>query len=347
MTQETTSDIMELRTTKRKEASLMSHYTHLTIDEREKAMLFLSQGLSFRKIAKLLGRSPSTISREIKRNAKWNGEYSADYAKKKYAKRREVCHKHYVFENAEAVDYVIERLKLHWTPEEIAGRAKLDNEDLSFSYASIYRAIKSNLLPKSLKSYLRRGNKYRNHKPNGRKSKFEGCRSISERSEEINQRLTFGHWEGDSVLGTRKSKARLAVLVERKSGFYVALKLKDGTSETYIDTVSKYFKDNFNQAAFKSFTVDRGSEFSLFNKFEELIGSPIYVCDPYAPWQRGSNENTNGLLRFFFPKKTTSFDDVSDEQIAYVVSLINNRPRKRLNWASPQEVFSNFLLHLD
>ena len=314
----------------------MSHYTHLTTDEREHAMIMLTEGFSFRAIARKLKRSPSTISREIKRNAKKNGEYSANHAQELCHHRRKECGPSYIFADPEAAEYVIQRIKMKWTPEQIAGRAKSEKYHTTFSFVTIYRAIAHRVLPISLHREMRFKSKRKSHKPYDKRGKIQDTISIRERPSFVENRKSIGHWESDTVLGQRKTGV-IGTHVERKTGFLIAFKLDDRTDNAFnratiaaLSTIPPKYK--------KSLTVDHGTEFIHHKDLATQTNMKIYFCDTYSPWQRGTNENTNGLLRQFFPKGT-SFYSITQESLDYVVSLINNRPRKRLGWRSPQEVF--------
>ncbi|HWR22596.1 MAG TPA: IS30 family transposase [Feifaniaceae bacterium] len=316
----------------------MGHYRHLTTDERESTMALRSQGLSLRAIARKLKRSPATISREVRRNSKADGQYSSDYAAKRYCKRRKHCCPKRIMENPDLAQLVADKLRMKWSPEQIAGRLALEKYPVRFSYATIYRAIDQHVLPHSLKKELRFKSKYKRHKDDDRRGKRDGVTSISERPEAVNNRSEVGHWESDTVLGKRKT-GRIGTHVDRKTGLLVAFKLAGGTPEEFAAATIAAFSA-FPLAARRSFTVDRGFEFARYEWITEKLCMPVFFCDPYSPWQRGTNENTNGLLRQFFPKKT-SFAPITDEALAHVVALINSRPRKRFGWKSPQEVFSS------
>lgn len=314
----------------------MGHYHHLTTEERERTMVLRGQGLSLRAIARKLTRSPSTILRELDRNSKADGQYSCDYAAKQYRKRRKRCCPKRIMADPALAPLVAEKLLLKWSPEQIAGRFALDHYPVRFSYATIYRAIDQHVLPHSLKKELRIKSKYKRHKTDDRRGKRDGVTSISERPAAANERTEVGHWESDTVLGQRKT-GRIGTHVDRKTGFLVAFKLSGGTPEEFAWATIAAFT-LFPPQARKSFTVDRGFEFARHEWIKQVLSMPVFFCDPYAPWQRGTNENTNGLLRQFFPKKT-SFAPITDEVLSHVVALINNRPRKRLGWKSPQELF--------
>lgn len=317
----------------------MGHYQHLTTEQRENIMVLVGQGLSIRATARIVGCSASTLSRELRRNCKADGTYSASYAAKAYKKRRKRCRKPHIMSNPEAAAYVIERLQRRWTPEQIAGRARLEKFPVSFSFATIYRAIDQRILPYALKKLMRFKCKYKKHKSNDKRGVMQDILSIHERPASVETRKRIGHWESDTVLGQRKTGA-IGTHVERKTGFLIAFKLDSGTSEEFTARTISCFA-TLPPKVRKSFTVDRGKEFTLHEHLSEALEMPVYFCDPYCPWQRATNENTNGLLRQFYPKKT-SFASISDEDLAHTASLINNRPRKRLGWRSPAELFPHF-----
>ena len=318
----------------------MGHYQHLTTDERERIMVLNAQGLSKRTIGKELNRSHSTISRELNRNHRFNGSYSAAWALKKYQKRRRRCHKKLIMSNKDIANYVIERLQLKWTPEQIAGRAKKDKCPFYFSFSTIYRAIDKRLLLFSPKQMRFKGIVNRKRKPDDKRGKMQGITSIDKRPAIANNRKRRGDWESDSVLGTRRTGA-IGTHVDRKTGYLVAFKLEGLSSTEYVERTVEAFKQ-IPQKYRKTFTVDHGKEFTNHRDLARFLNMPVYFCDPCSPWQRGTNENTNGLLRQFFPKKT-SFASITDEVLECVVALINQRPRKRLGWKTPAEVFFNGL----
>ena len=316
----------------------MSPYTHFTLEERELSMVLIAQGFSLRAAARKLNRAPSTLCRELQRNSNKNGSYSAIAADKRYHKRRIICgRKTKAFLNDKVKEYVSEKLMLGWSPEQISGRAKLDNEPFLISYNTIYRAIEKGILPKQFRLLLRiKRIKNRKRKTNDKRGKIANTKSISERPMGANQRLEFGHWESDTVLGKRKTGC-IGTHVERKSGFLIAFKLEHRRDNLFNEATIKAFSaipDIFK----KSFTVDNGSEFYSHEDLTAKTNMAVYFCDPYSPWQRGSNENTNCLLRQYFPKGS-SFADISNERLAEVVNLINNRPRKRFGYKTPLEIF--------
>ena len=319
----------------------MCHYTHFTTEERELSRVLKAQGFSVRAIARTLNRTASSVSREFRRNSKADGTYSAHYADKLYRARRKNCGRKPKLKSQALRDHVIARLLLRWTPEQIAGRAKLDKEPFSISYSTIYRAIDSGVLPRQLKKIMRFKWKYKKHKPDEKRGKIPDTVSIHKRPRGAENRSRYGHWESDTVLGMRKTGC-IATHVERKCGFLVAAKLSDRQDNAFTNATIKAF-DDIPEKLKKSFTVDNGKEFAAHKELAAATGMKVYFCDPYSPWQRGTNENTNGLLRQFFPKGT-SFADITDVMLAEVVDLINNRPRKRLGYLSPAEVIHKFFL---
>ena len=319
----------------------MNHYTHLTIDEREKARVLLELGFSLRAIARKLNRAVSTISREIRRNQKKNGEYVAHIAQKKSNLRKRKCGRNAVLATDSVMRaYVLERLTWCWTPEQIAGRAKLENQPFSFSFVTIYRAIDAGVLPKKLKKIMRFKRKYKKHKSTDLRGKIQGTTSIHERPAGANDRSELGHWESDTVLGSRNTGC-FATHVERKTGFLVACYLPQQKSAPFNTATTSAF-EKLPKACKKSFTTDNGKEFTNHQKLKQFTGMDVYFCDPYSPWQRGLNENTNGLLRQFFPKRS-SFANMNLNFLQAIVSLINHRPRKRFGFLSPIEMLHRHL----
>ena len=316
----------------------MSHYTHFTTEERELSRELKALGYSICQIAVRLGRNKSSVSREFKRNSNKDGSYSAHTADDRYKQRRKRCGRKPMLQPDSPVkEYVIEKLSLDWSPDEISHRAKLDNEAFSISYNTIYRAIESGIISKKLRNHLRiKRIKNRKAKANDKRGKIADRVMISDRPECINNRIEVGHWESDTVLGKRNTGC-IATHVERVTGYLIAFRLPNLKDDIFrIKTVDVFKK--LPAALKKSFTVDNGNEFRSHSELAAQTGMDIYFCDPYSPWQRGSNENTNGLLRQYFPKGT-SFKDFSDDYFESVVDLINNRPRKRLGYRTPAEVF--------
>lgn len=181
--------------------------------------------------------------------------------------------------------------------------------------------------------------KHQKCKTEDKRGKIPNTTPISERPAGAENRTRFGHWESDIVLGMRETGC-FGTHVERKSGYLVAFKIDDRQDNAFNKATIQAFSDIPNKLK-KSFTVDNGKELAAHQELAEATGMKVYFCEPYSPWQRGTNENTNGLLRYFFPKGT-SFADISDDYLQNIVELINNRPRKRLNYLSPYEVLKKF-----
>lgn len=320
----------------------MSVYTHLTLSEREYLEVSLGNGKSLRQIAAALGRSPSTISREIRRNwSRKENRYHHWNANNRYKHRRKRCHrKNNLTRNPEAFAFVLEKLLQFWSPEIIAGRWNKDHSD-KISLRSIYRAVRAGAFPgvKASTHFRRKGKLYANQKKSYTRF-FDS--SIHDREEIIELRGRLGDFEGDTVYGS-VGKGYLVTAVDRRSRFTVAAIAPDKT----IESTNAAFLEAFRREKLfdpLTLTLDNGTEFLGFKELERTVGLKVYFADPHAPWQRGSNENVNGLLRFFFPRGT-DFSNVSDLQLSSVLHLINHRPRKCLGFLSPYEVVLQ-LLHL-
>ena len=317
----------------------MCHYTHFSTEERELSRVLKAQGLSIRAIARILNRSPSSVSREFRRNSYSDGTYAAHHADKLYQKRRKNCGRKPKLKTGAARDYVLEKMALRWSPEQIAGRARRDKKSFSISFPTIYRAIDTGILPPQLKKIMRFKWKHKKCKGQDKRGKIPDTTPISKRPAGAENRSRYGHWESDTVLGMRKTGC-FGTHVERKSGYLIAFRIDDRQDNAFNTATIKAFSSVPDKLK-KSFTVDNGKEFAAHKELSDATGMKVYFCDPYSPWQRGTNENTNGLLRQFFPKGT-SFANISDDDLQHIVDLINNRPRKRLGFRTPLEVLYKF-----
>ena len=311
----------------------MSH-THFTIKEREGIFKFLVQGKNFTEIAEKLGKNKSSVSREVKRNST-NGEYSPFEAQRLYKSRKSRCGAKNKLKGSILLLLIQELLKHGWTPEQIAGRAKLKNW-FNISFKAIYSSIRKGfLLTDTVKLLPRTGKK----KPNGFQEKrgtIPDKKMIEERPKEANTRSELGHFESDTIVGSGKQGAILTYVC-RKSRFLVAELMQDRRSITFNHATIENFK-YFPSHLLKTFTSDNGKEFSNFKELEKKLGVKCYFANPYHSWERGTNENTNGLLRRYFPKGT-DFKNLTKEKVNRAVWAINNRPRKCLGWKTPQEIF--------
>ena len=317
-------------------------YRHFSAKERHTLMYLLQMHLSFREISRRLGRHHTTISREVKRNGRRLGCYLDAPAHRWAVVRRRYPRHTRRRSNQRLLVYVMERLRQDWSPETIAERLKVDHprsRQLRISPEGIYRWIYEDAAQGgSLYQHL-----LRRHKKRRRQCYYGSGRgliphrvSIHDRPESIEYRVRFGHWEGDTVEGA-KGTGGVATHVERKSRLLVAGKLDDKRAETFSRAITHAFRAMPKKWR-KTLTVDNGKEFAGFKKIEKATGMNVYFADPYAPWQRGTNENTNGLLRHYFPKGI-DWRKVTHQMLATVVEKLNNRPRKCLNYRTPNEVF--------
>lgn len=332
----------------------MSHYTHLSIEEREKLYLMLNQGIRIRKIAAALNRSPSTVSREIQRNKIYFKPYSPSIAQRRYQNRRKHCGRKRILLSPDVKEKVRELIQdKHWSPEQISFRLKFEHSPICISYATIYRGIASGMFDpqKSLKkkekfsfSLRRKGKKRRKNGETSKRSCFKIPYTIAQRPKEAEDRSVMGYWEADTVAGV-KGSASVVTLTERKSRILLACKVEKHTADVVRDSMVEML-DNIPSDKLKGITPDRGREFALHAEVTaSLRGVNFYFADPYSPWQRGTNENTNGLLREYIPK-STDIAPVDPDVITRFVDSINRRPRKCLGWKSPYEVFYGTVLHL-
>ena len=321
----------------------MKPYKHFTIEERKCLQQFLSEGLSFRQIADLLERSPSTISREVNRNKskyKPKGKIDNKYwyhhwrAQNLYIRRRREQKRFVLNPDTPEWDFIVAHLKQYWTPEQICGRWELlYPECKKLCISTIYRTIKANRFPKiTAKENLRRRNKHRFHQ-NSNYNTIHPDRTIPEWSNVIKERARIGDWEGDTVYGG-VGKGLLVTLVDRKTRFLLAGLINSRSSTETREMIETLLKG----MPVKSISLDNGSEFSEFRELEQNLKTEVYFAEPHKPWQRGTNENTNDILRFFFPKGY-NFHSLDDEILQNIILSINLRPRKCLGWRSPFEVF--------
>jgi IS30 family transposase len=325
-------------------------HKQLNREKREIIERLLEKRHSIREIALILGYSPSGICQEIRRNSEYqNGMlvYHHQIAQRKTAYRRKrpgnTCKSDIL------VRYVVDKLRLYWSPEQIEGRLVLDypsQPNLRVSFKTIYRWIERSKQHRSPLGCKARYTKYlrfkrqRKYVRNGT-TKRAGRRTlpcISNRPEQAVKKIEFGHWEGDLVLGYRGVE-NAVTMVEMSTGFLVATLCKDKRK----DTVSKAITSAFNNVqcnAIKTIALDRGSEFSAYEEVQNELGCKVYFCHPQMPTERALNEQTNGLLRQFYPKRKRSvFSD--PDRLAWAVNLINNRPRKKFGYRTTWEIIND------
>ena len=314
-------------------------YTHLTRDDRIRLGALLRAGLSLRACAKQLGVSPPTVLTEVNQNGgrnRYNPIFATKVAKVKRRKANQ-CHRRWDIENRET-KLAVKLLELGWSPDQIAGRSRLELKAQLFSPATIYNNVNPD---KTLCQLLpRKHNKYRRRKDgNERKRQRETestMRSIDLRPRHIEKRREVGHWEGDTIIGKERT-ARILTHVERKTGYLLARLLYDVTAEKIrIESVESFQSIPDNKK--ETITYDRGLEFADHEQTEKETAMQIYFAHPYHSWERGTNENTNGLVRRYFPKGTY-FCKIKIEQLNSAVERINYRPRKRLGYKMPYEKF--------
>ena len=315
------------------------NYHHFSIEERCCLREYYVKGKSLREIAKLLGRNVSSVSRELRRNRTHQYDIPRYYpytAQKKSDLRNSYRHRG-IFWDRKVLDYIEEKLALTWSPEQIS------NSECEFklpSFKTIYRWLYEGHICKGNVKVLRKKGKTR--KRLGTSGRFTTGKSIRKRDKSVYKRKDFGHWEVDTVVSGRgKTKACFATIAERKTRFYIAVKIPDRTGEemakALISTLSKLPKE-----AVKTITCDRGSEFSEWREIEKKLNCNMYFADPYCAWQKGTNENLNGLLREFYPKGH-NLSRVSEKTLKKNLALINARPKKVLNFKKPIDLFNENL----
>ena len=320
----------------------------LSLAEREEISRGIVTGLSLRAIATSLNRSPSTISREIHRNGGLQ-QYRANLADKAAwdrAQRPKVCK---LVKQKGLARIVARKLQLEWSPQQIAGwlkRTYPDDENHQVSHETIYRSLyiqARGALKKELIKYLRRPRVMRRSRHHTQKTtdhgQITGAISISERPATVEDRAVPGHWEGDLIMGSRNTA--IATLVERNTRYVLLAKLNARDSKTVVDALIKQAHKLPNEL-YKSLTWDRGSELAEHKRFTLATDIKVYFCDPNNPWQRGSNENTNGLLRQYLPK-STDLSIYSQAKLNAIARRLNERPRKTLDYETPAERFNRYV----
>jgi IS30 family transposase len=316
----------------------------LTLPEREEISRALVAGRSMRSIAASLRRAASTVSRELQRNGGQEGYRAsrADQAAWDRASRPKVCK---LVQNRELAQVVASKLRLEWSPEQIAGwlkRTYPNDETYQVSHETIYRSLfiqARGALKKELMEHLRRTRGMRRSRHHTQKTGIHGritdAVSIRERPAAAEDRALPGHWEGDLLFGSKNSQ--IATLVERQSRYVMLAKVARKDTQTVVNALIKH-AHKLPHELYKSLTWDRGKEMADHKRFTLATDIRVYFCDPQSPWQRGSNENTNGLLRQYFPKGI-DLSAYSQAKLNAVARRLNGRPRKTLNYETPAERF--------
>lgn len=316
------------------------NYTHLTVEERYQIDDLLREGFSQKEIAKTLYRSASTLSRELSRNKGERGWRPRQAQQKASARLVERGLNNVIRISESAWEYAKQHLTTEqWSPEQIAGRAKLDGLE-TISHETIYqRILEDKQAGGDLYLHLRCKKK--------RKKRYGSVRSvrgvipnrvdIDQRPAIVDSRRRVGDWEGDTIIGSHTGGAVIASMVERKSRYTVLAKAKNKTTTEVIGGINQHMLPIADLVF--TITLDNGKEFSLHETMASVLNTDIYFAKPYHSWERGSNENTNGLVRQYFPKKRP-FDSMTNNDLQRVEKKLNNRPRKCLGYKTPHEVFS-------
>ena len=325
-------------------------YSELCIEERATIHVSLAQGMSMRQIARMIERSPSTISREIKRNQEPGGRYVVHHAQRLRKARRVGCRpKQKLVPGSERFELILHMLRQRLSPEQIAGKLKrMTIPSLRDAYVcreTIYNAIYAlpvGELRKELIHCLRQGKSTRKPRKGqvDRRNQIPDMVSIHLRPPEVEKREVPGHWEGDLIKGKGNASA-VGTLVELKSGYLILAKMNDATATSAVEGFSSAL-NRMPLAARKSMTYDQGREMAKHAKITQDTGVAIYFCDPHSPWQRGANENINGLIRQYLPKGT-DLSMHSQEELDAIALELNMRPRKRFDFKCPIEVMGELM----
>ncbi len=311
-------------------------YDQLDIDERYELYRLHEAGKALREIGRMMGRSGSTISRELRRNALPRGEYKPASADRIAMSR---CRRQSRIERLSPLRcYVSDRLAMGWSPEQIAGRLRLEGSEHVIGVETIYRfiyrpAVRREKLHRFLpRAKASRGRRYFKR----RRDPIEGKRSIHERPQSIGSRGEFGHWEG-YLMQFRTQRGNLLTVCERKTRFVCTAPLKTKTATETGQAIIKVL-GNLPWKARKTMTFDNGGEFGQHQKLEAELDMITFFCDPHSPWQRGTIENTNGILRRDMPRKT-DITNYTNRDISEITWAVNSTPRKCLGYKTPAEAF--------
>lgn len=321
-------------------------YVHLTPICRGRVQSLADEGKSVPEIARALGRHRTTISRELARNGNPQ-HYDAARAQLRYEGRRKACRPKKKLEHQPLRDYVFDKLSCGFTPEQVSGRLPMEHPDaprMRISHEALYQGLYNDERLHCLIQYLPQARPKRRKRGQGKSSRgpsIPGRIGIEKRPEVVAERSRFGDWEGDTLVGAGQ-QGFLTTLVERRSlllrAELVQTKQASEVAQAVIDALI-----DMPVSWVKTITFDNGTEFARHSDIAAVLPADIYFADPYASYQRGTNENTNGLLRRYFPKGT-SLKSLTKQHLQAVVEEINNRPRKKLGYRTPNEVFQNHLL---
>jgi IS30 family transposase len=328
----------------------MGSYQRLCFEDREEISRLLVQNISFRGIARQLGRSPSTVSREVNRfknPTRYRALSGQTQALRRSRSRRGGKRK--LVLNQALLKVVKAKLNLRWSPHQIAQHLKTayDSSDMKISGESIYtyiyvflrRELRAEFTRQLLHGHKKR--RVRGRSPATHTSTLSNMVSIDERPAEVLDRVIPGHWEGDIMIGGTRQESAIGTLIERKTRYAIIVPLKNRTSEEVRKKFAQAMKKLPRELKL-SLTYDQGREMAQHKLFTEQTKIQVYFAHPKSPWERGTNENTNGLIRGFFPKGT-DFNKVSTKEIKWVQKALNQRPRQTLNWRTPEEEMQDLL----
>ncbi len=320
---------------------------HLTLLEREKIMLGIGTGKSYRKLDNELGLSNGTVGHEVRTNRNQNTyEYIAIKAHRKARRREKLQREKAPLKNPEVYLYVKEKLRIFWSPEQIAGRIRIDLPGQRIDDETIYRFIHNSKKHPSenLCIYLPRANKKRKSLAytKSQKDKIRDRVFISERSPLVHLRTQFGHFETDLVEGIRTDKKVVNVTVERKTRYTKLSLLTSKKAKEKLDSIA----DQLINLPVISITTDNGSENAYHKQWSMILGCQVYFTNPYHSWEKGTVENTNARLRFFLPKKQ-SISSLTEKELKLIQDIMNNTPRKCLNYLTPREALTIELKRLE
>ncbi|WP_297848814.1 IS30 family transposase [Mycobacterium sp.] len=319
------------------------HPRYLSLEERTAIADLRREKKGVREIAAAIGRSPATVSRELRRNALGSGRYLPATADRLAEERTARPRKRRLVLDVELRTVVNDLLGKRWSPEQVAhelGERFPDQPDRQLCTESIYQAVYDSDAEVSRPSKRRRRRRRRQVQGQERRGRLTGMTMIADRPAEAEDRVQIGHWEGDCIKGAGNRSA-IGTLVERRTRFLILVHLLDGRATA--EAMRAGLTATLGQLPAdlrRTLTWDQGKELALHQLIAEQIGAKVFFCDPHSPWQRGSNENMNGLLRDYFPKGM-DLRDVSPEKLARVAEEINDRPRKTLGWARPADLLAD------
>jgi IS30 family transposase len=328
----------------------MKKYNQFTFTERETLSNLLFRGLSLGDVGKAMGRHKSTISREISRGKLGREGYRALTAQSFAEQTKHIAKRPKKISNNPLLESEIQKyLRIKWSPEQIANRLKMEypsDRSMQISHEAIYTylfCLPKGELRKELISHLRQSQRSRRKRKNthSKRGQLTNMVTIDERPKEVESRTVSGHWEGDLIIGENKQSA-LGTLVERTTRTTILVPLKERDAKSVRKAFQKEVKKLPKEMRL-SLTYDRGKEMAEHQLFTKNTEVQVYFAHPNAPWERGTNENTNGLLRQYFPKGKTDFKTLTRKEIKAVQNQLNGRPRKVLNWLTPFEVFEDLL----